>query len=124
MRYIVDADLQAYFRDVTQEDLQVLLPAFHDPLEDPVYKVPPIGPHFSADDLILSPRTTRGLKAVGAIHSGKRSLVSYACSAHTLHSQLLPSLSAASIKVAVYCKERCCRHPPCLVQIVTLALKP
>ena len=74
----VYADLQAYFRDVTQEDLQVLLPAFHNPLEDPVYKVPPIGPHFSADDLILSPRATRGLKTVGASHSGKRNLVSYA----------------------------------------------
>lgn len=73
-----DTGLQAYFRDVTQEDLQVLLPAFHDPVEDPVYKVPPIGPHFSADDLILSPRATRGLKAVGANHPGKRSLVSYA----------------------------------------------
>lgn len=68
--------LQAYFRDVTQEDLQVLLPAFHDPLKDPVYKVPPIGPHFSADDLILSPRATRGLKAVASSHSSKRTLVS------------------------------------------------
>ena len=82
----VDADLQAYFRDVTQEDLQVLLPAFHDPLEDPVYKVPPIGPHFSADDLILSPRATRGLKAVGASHSGKRTLVSYALHIHLVSS--------------------------------------
>ena len=101
----VDADLQAFFRDVTQEDLQVLLPAFHDPLEDPVYKVPPIGPHFSADDLILSPRATRGLKAVGAIHSGKRSLVSYALQ-HTYTSlPAVVSLFAASIKVAVYCKD-------------------
>lgn len=74
--------LQAYFRDVTQEDLQVLLPAFHDPLTDPVYKVPPIGPHFSADDLILSPRATRGFKAV----TSKRTVVSY--TAHTVHLQV------------------------------------
>lgn len=60
------ADVQAYFRDVTQEDLHVLLPTYNDPLQDPAYLVPPIGSHFSADDLILSPRATRGLKAVGA----------------------------------------------------------
>ena len=71
----VIATLQAYFRDVTQEDLQVLLPAFDDPLKDPAYMVPPIGPHFSADDLILSPRATRGVKAVGAGHSYKRTPV-------------------------------------------------
>ncbi len=74
----VDADVQAYFRDVTQEDLQVLLPTFDDPLQDPAYLVPPIGAHFSADDLILSPRATRGLKAVGASHTNKRIPVSCA----------------------------------------------
>ncbi|KAL0036723.1 hypothetical protein WJX79_007552 [Trebouxia sp. C0005] len=58
--------MEAYFRDVTQEDLHVLLPTYNDPLQDPAYLVPPIGSHFSADDLILSPRATRGLKAVGA----------------------------------------------------------
>lgn len=60
----------------------MLLPAFDDPLEDPVYKVPPIGPHFSPDDLILSPRATRGVKAIGASHSGKRILVSHASQPH------------------------------------------
>ena len=63
---LIGADVQAYFRDVTQEDLHVLLPTYNDPLQDPAYLVPPIGSHFSADDLILSPRATRGLKAVGA----------------------------------------------------------
>ncbi|DBA86261.1 TPA: hypothetical protein ACH3X1_005761 [Trebouxia sp. C0004] len=58
--------MEAYFRDVTQEDLHVLMPTYNDPLKDPAYLVPPIGSHFSADDLILSPRATRGLKAVGA----------------------------------------------------------
>ena len=64
--------MQAYFRDVTHEDLQVLLPGFDDPLQDPAYLVPPIGPHFSADDIILSPRATRGVKAVGLGHPNKR----------------------------------------------------
>lgn len=62
----IECLLQAYFRDVTKEDLCVLLPAFDSPLQDPAYTVPAIGPHFSADDLILSPRATRGLKAIGA----------------------------------------------------------
>lgn len=92
MLSIADVELQAYFRDVTQEDFQMLLPAFDDPLEDPVYRVPPIGPHFSADDLILSPRATRGVKAVGASHSGKRIVVSYALQLTALPVQLSAAL--------------------------------
>lgn len=67
--------LQAYFRDLTKEDLHVLLPDFKDPREDPAYKVPPIGPHFSPDDLIMSPRATRGVKVMGAGQHSKKMLV-------------------------------------------------
>ena len=72
--------LQVYFRDVTQEDLHVLLPAYDEPLQDPAYAVPAIGPHFSADDLILSPRATRGLKAISATHANRSIPVSVSSS--------------------------------------------
>lgn len=51
------------------------MPDFNDPRQDPVYKVPPIGPHFSPDDLILSPRATRGVKVIGTGQQSKRTLV-------------------------------------------------
>ena len=69
--------MQAYFRDLTKEDLHVLLPDFDDPRQDPTYKVPPIGPHFSPDDLILSPRATRGVKVMGTGQHSKKMLVSF-----------------------------------------------
>ena len=35
--------MQDYFRDVTREDLQELLPQYPDPLQDPALLVPPLG---------------------------------------------------------------------------------
>ena len=40
--------LQGYFRDVTQEDVAALLPTFANPLEDPIFLIPPIGRHYSS----------------------------------------------------------------------------
>ena len=40
--------LQGYFRDVTQEDVAALLPTFANPLEDPIFLIPPIGHHYSS----------------------------------------------------------------------------
>lgn len=102
----------------------MLLPAFDDPLEDPVYKVPPIGPHFSPDDLILSPRATRGVKAIGASHSGKRILVSYALQPHRAFFLPVSCTLWHFQNVAASYKKTWCRHPPYLVQTLTLALKP
>ena len=91
---------QAFFRDVTQEDLHVLLPAYDDPLQDPAYAVPAIGPHFSADDLILSPRATRGLKAISASHANRSIPVSFSSRLNSCFWQgtglQLPLLCAAS----------------------------
>lgn len=42
--------LQGFFRDVTREDVAALLPTLADPLEDPIYLIPPIGRHYSAHD--------------------------------------------------------------------------
>lgn len=46
MAVILPQCLQDYFRDITREDLLELLPAYHDPSQDPAFLVPLLGrPH-------------------------------------------------------------------------------
>lgn len=35
-----------YFRDITAEDLEELVPAYPDPEHDPAFQVPPLGRHY------------------------------------------------------------------------------
>ncbi|CAL8469552.1 g9093 [Coccomyxa elongata] len=41
---------EGYFRDVTKEDLAEMLPSFANPLEDPIFLIPPIGRPYSLSD--------------------------------------------------------------------------
>ncbi|BDA44710.1 probable peregrin at C-terminar half [Coccomyxa sp. Obi] len=41
---------EGYFRDVTKEDLAEMLPSFANPLEDPIFLIPPMGRPYSLSD--------------------------------------------------------------------------
>lgn len=56
--------MQDYFRDVTQEDVQMLLSAHTDPLGDPLFKVPPCGRVQQVRGSLRASRAQGGLLGV------------------------------------------------------------
>lgn len=67
---------QGYFRDVTKEDLADILPSFANPLEDPIFLIPPMGrPYTLSDEDEPAMRSVAGHQRNGGRPAHQQSLL-------------------------------------------------
>ena len=67
---------QGYFRDVTKEDLADILPSFANPLEDPIFLIPPKGrPYTLSDEDEPAMRSVAGHQRNGGRPAHQQSLL-------------------------------------------------